>query len=158
MPFSFQWWLLTALAVLVGCRSVPDTPAPEVGQPPAPTTQVFQVRGVVKEIRSQGRTLLIRHEEIPDYMDAMTMPFTLNEEWVFDVLTVGSTIQATLVVDGGKSWGKLADLKVSVAGKDGAAATLRAAAAEDVTHVRWIFAKPIAPGAEGTISYRGMVK
>lgn len=65
---------------------------------------------------------------------------------------------AEVSVDGGKSWGKLADLKVSVAGKDGAAATLRAAAAEDVTHVRWIFAKPIAPGAEGTISYRGMVK
>lgn len=65
---------------------------------------------------------------------------------------------AEVSVDGGKSWGKLADLKVLVAGEDGAAATLRAAAAEDVTHVRWIFAKPIAPGAEGTISYRGMVK
>jgi len=46
----------------------------------------------------------IAHEAIPGYMEAMTMPFTLDEEWVFDVLTSGSTIQATLVVDGGRSW------------------------------------------------------
>jgi hypothetical protein len=27
-----------------------------------------------------------------------------------------------------------------------------------VTHVRWVFATPIAPGATGTVSYRGIIK
>jgi hypothetical protein len=29
---------------------------------------------------------------------------------------------------------------------------------QDVTHVRWIFADAIAPGATRTVSYRGVVK
>ncbi|MBK9002866.1 MAG: hypothetical protein IPM67_05565 [Sphingomonadales bacterium] len=65
---------------------------------------------------------------------------------------------AEVSVDGGVSWGKLTELKVAVKGIDGAPATVRAAAAEDVTHVRWVFTAPIAPGAQGTVSYRGLIK
>ena len=65
---------------------------------------------------------------------------------------------AEVSVDGGKSWGKLAGLKVTVPGVDGSATTERAASAEDVTHVRWVFAEPIAPGAKGSVSYRGLIK
>jgi protein SCO1/2 len=46
----------------------------------------------------------IAHEEIPGYMDPMTMPFTLRDEWAFSELEPGSQIQATLVVDTGLSW------------------------------------------------------
>jgi hypothetical protein len=65
---------------------------------------------------------------------------------------------ADVSVDGGATWGKLADLKVSVKQSDGSAPVVRAAAPEDVTHVRWVFASAIAPGAEGSVSYRGLVK
>lgn len=65
---------------------------------------------------------------------------------------------ADLSVDGGANWGKLADLSVAAKTGDGIATAPRAASAEDVTHVRWIFTTPIAPGAQGSVSYRGMVK
>jgi uncharacterized repeat protein (TIGR01451 family) len=65
---------------------------------------------------------------------------------------------AEVSVDGGKSWGKLAELKVTAKNTDGMGDVLRAATAEDVTHVRWVFTTPIAPGAKGSVSYRGLIK
>lgn len=65
---------------------------------------------------------------------------------------------AEVSVDSGKNWGKLADLKVAAKSADGLADLVRAAAVEDVTHVRWVFPGAIPPGGEGTLSYRGIVK
>jgi len=64
---------------------------------------------------------------------------------------------AEVSVDGGKSWGKLEALTVVATAADGSSAS-RAATPQDVTHVRWVFKTPIAPGASGTISYRGVIK
>jgi uncharacterized repeat protein (TIGR01451 family) len=61
--------------------------------------------------------------------------------------------EASVSVDGGKSWGQLAALTVAQA--DG---TRRAATAADVTHIRWSFSQPIAAGSGGTLSFRGTVK
>ena len=60
---------------------------------------------------------------------------------------------AKVSVDGGKSWGQLAAL--TIASPDG---TRRPAATADVTHIRWNFAQPIAAGAGGQLSFRGIVK
>ena len=60
---------------------------------------------------------------------------------------------ADFSVDGGKSWGALSALKVK--GADG---KLRAAAASDITHVRWAFAKAIPVGGTGKLSFRGVVR
>ena len=60
---------------------------------------------------------------------------------------------AVYSVDGGKSWGPLASLRVPTA--DG---KTRPATANDVTHVRWSFAKAIPAGAGGQVSFRGVVK
>ena len=56
-------------------------------------------------------------------------------------------------VDGGKSWGQLASLRIANA--DG---TSRAAQPADVTHIRWAFAQPIGAGNAGELSFRGVVK
>ncbi len=58
----------------------------------------------------------------------------------------------TVSVDGGKSWGKLAELKVTAT--DG---TMRAATHEDVTHVRWVLAS-IAPGEKGRLTYPAIIR
>ena len=60
---------------------------------------------------------------------------------------------AIVSVDGGKSWGPMATLKVRKA--DG---TFRPAYPEDVTHVRWAMKAPIPVGAEGKLSFRGIVR
>lgn len=65
---------------------------------------------------------------------------------------------ADVSVDGGTNWGKLPALKVKTKAADGTAQVERAAGAEDVTHVRWVFADAIAPGAKRKLSYRGVVK
>lgn len=60
---------------------------------------------------------------------------------------------ALVSIDGGKSWGALAALKVR-----NADATFRPALPSDVTHVRWSFNKPINAGEAGKLSFRGVVK
>jgi uncharacterized repeat protein (TIGR01451 family) len=55
-------------------------------------------------------------------------------------------------VDGGKSWGKLAALKL--ANPDG---SQRSATHADVTHVRWVIPS-IAPGAEGRLTYPAIIR
>ena len=60
---------------------------------------------------------------------------------------------AVVSVDGGKSWGALASLKV--ANPDG---SRRSAVAADVTHIRWSLGRPIAAGAGGELSFRGVVE
>ena len=65
---------------------------------------------------------------------------------------------AEVSIDGGKSWGKLEQLKVATKSADGLTDIMRAAVAEDVTHVRWVFATPITPGSSGSVSYRGLIK
>ena len=68
---------------------------------------------------------------------------------------------ALVSVDGGKNFGKLADLTVTetvaVADADAAPVT-RPAKASDATHVRWVLTSPIAPGASGELRFRGVVK
>jgi protein SCO1/2 len=46
----------------------------------------------------------VAHEEIKDYMPAMTMPFKLRADWAFEVLAPGDQVSATLVVDGTDFW------------------------------------------------------
>jgi hypothetical protein len=65
---------------------------------------------------------------------------------------------AEVSVDGGKSWGKLSALSVRAKSAAGSGEVTRAATPEDVTHVRWVFSNAIAPGSEGTVSYRGIIK
>lgn len=55
--------------------------------------------------------------------------------------------------DGGNAYGALPSLKVT--GADG---KKRPAQPADVTHLRWTLAKAVAPGAQGTVSYRAVLK
>jgi uncharacterized repeat protein (TIGR01451 family) len=69
------------------------------------------------------------------------------------VFAGGESTGAIFSVDGGKSWGALAALRVANA--DG---TRRPAQRADVTHIRWTFVQPIAAGASGQLSFGGVVK
>lgn len=60
---------------------------------------------------------------------------------------------AQVSIDGGQSWGPLAALKVREA--DG---RWRNARPEDVTHVRWALKQAIPAGAQGRLSFRGIVR
>ena len=59
----------------------------------------FDLQGKVLSVDKAGKKASIAHEEIPGFMTAMTMDFSIKEDWVWDDLTVGSEIKAELVVD-----------------------------------------------------------
>lgn len=65
----------------------------------------------------------------------------------------GQNAKFEVSVDGGASYGVLPSLRVT--GADGKP---RPAQPADVTHLRWTLARTVAPGAEGTVSYRAVLK
>src|SRR5262245_4278487 len=52
----------------------------------------YVVRGVVKEIRAGEHQLVIAHEEIPGFMDAMTMPFRVKDAEILTNVAAGAKI------------------------------------------------------------------
>ena len=66
--------------------------------------QRYDLKGVVVSVDKRGSTVTIAHQAIPNYMEAMTMPFKLKDEWAFDKMAPGNRVQATLVIDGLRSW------------------------------------------------------
>lgn len=73
---------------------------------------------------------------------------------------------ALVSVDGGKTFGRLSELRVvstdsTASQSDGetpAPSVTRAAQPADVTHIRWTFPDSIAAGQSGELSFRGSVK
>jgi protein SCO1/2 len=82
--------------------------------------QRYQLVGVVvASSRDQG-TITLDHEAVADFMGAMTMPFNVRDDWVFDAAVADARVTATLVVDGRSSW--LEDVVVRRPAAAGAAA------------------------------------
>ena len=71
----------------------------------APTnTQSFVVKGTIRELKPDGRTAVIRHEEIVNYMEAMTMPFRVRDTNELAGLKPGDEVNFRLVVTEDASW------------------------------------------------------
>jgi len=69
-----------------------------------PPERRYDVEGTVVSVDAKRKQVTINHQDIPGYMDAMTMPLSLKEEWPYKVLSTGDRIQAVLVVQGDQSW------------------------------------------------------
>jgi protein SCO1/2 len=85
--------LLILAAAQLACHSRPTGPE-----------QRYPIKGKVVAVEKRDSTVTIAHEAIPGYMDAMTMPFKLKDERLLNDLAEGDRVQATLVVNGLKSW------------------------------------------------------
>ncbi len=98
--------MLTAVGALAGggCREqspvIPATPAAAGNV----STQHFAVKGVVRELKPDGRTVIIRHEEIPSYMEAMTMPFKVRDSNELTRVKAGDEVAFRLNVTEDESW------------------------------------------------------
>ena len=75
MQFVCALLLIGMLGFTVSCEKSPGT-IPATNAPPnkSSTQQVFQVKGLVTAVKPREKTVEIKHEEIPGYMPAMTMP------------------------------------------------------------------------------------
>jgi protein SCO1 len=85
----------------------------------AGNAQRYELKGTVVSIDRRGETITVAHQEIPGYMEAMAMPFKPKDNWVLDQAQPGNRIQATLVVDGLRSW--LEDVVITQETTDNAA-------------------------------------
>jgi protein SCO1/2 len=70
----------------------------------SPTEKHYDLKGKVITVDKEKRELTIAHEDVKDYMESMTMPFSVKEDWVYEIAAPGNQITATLVVDGTQSW------------------------------------------------------
>ena len=75
-----------------------------IESPAASDETVYPMRGVVREVRQDDASVVIEHEDVPGFMPAMTMPFNVRDEALFDQLKDGEAIAFELVVKGTSSW------------------------------------------------------
>lgn len=64
----------------------------------------YELKGTVVSVDPPQQVVVISHDEIVGYMEAMTMPFTLKQKRFYNTLAPGDQIQATLVLTGDRSW------------------------------------------------------
>jgi protein SCO1/2 len=84
--------------------SCTKTPSPADAPVASTNQQTFQAKGVVKELRPDGKTVIIQHEAISNYMQAMTMPFEVHDTNELRGLQTGDSITFRLTVTDVSGW------------------------------------------------------
>lgn len=99
--------------LLLGCspaRSTSESPAVTPTQPaaasqPANTNlQIFEVKGVVQSVSPAESKVVIKHEKIPNYMEAMTMPFDVKSVQELTGLSPGDEVTFRMLVTDDDGW------------------------------------------------------
>lgn len=73
------------------------TPKPEPAS--APSVVQYKVAGVVRRVKPDSGQVVIAHEAIPGFMNAMTMPFTLKDHSVLEDVEPGDEVEGELRVE-----------------------------------------------------------
>lgn len=155
--------LLFALALALPTSAFAQTPVAQSAV--ALTSKVFVARPVTDAQGKKKNQLFAPDRVVPgealviilEYKNNAAKPatnFVINNPIPAAVLYTGAEQPwAVVSVDGGKTFGSLATLKVTAAdGKQ------RPALPSDVTHVRWKFVQPIPAAASGRVMFYGTVK
>ncbi len=77
--------------------------AQESGLSPSAARE-FAVKGVIRKLEPETGHVVIAHEAIPGFMEAMTMPFQAKKPSILTGLQAGDSIAFRLFVDEEKSW------------------------------------------------------
>src|SRR6266478_8530565 len=94
--------LLSGWLISTYVNSAAESPASS--SPGEANLRSFAARGVVKELKADGSTILLSHEAITNYMDAMTMPFKIKEPKEITGLRPGDQVSFRLSVTDTESW------------------------------------------------------
>ena len=104
------WKLLLSL-VLLGLTPSCATKSPSTRAVPAAAAapasanpRIYQVKGIVVELLPAEKTVRIQHEEIPSYMEAMTMPFEVKDTNELAGLSAGDTVTFRMLVTENDGW------------------------------------------------------
>ena len=105
--------LLAALFSVTGCHS--NSNSSSSSNASAPDFKTYHLRGKVVSTNSATGEVTLKHEAIPGFMDAMTMPYKLKDPQILGELHPGDTITADLLVSQGADATILLDHIVVVA-------------------------------------------
>lgn len=83
-----------------GESSKPETESESASE----SLRIFEVQGVVEELLPDGRTVQIRHDEIPGYMKAMSMPFDVKDPDELEGLTPGDRVGFRMLITPDDGW------------------------------------------------------
>lgn len=102
-PTRVLWFLpvLVAASMFVSCSEQKREPAKRDSGAEA---RRYLVKGVVRELKPDRRTVVIRHEAISNYMEAMTMPFRVRATNDLEGLQPGDEVNFRLQVTEDSSW------------------------------------------------------
>lgn len=92
MSFRFSVLFLVSVLLFTACQKAQQ-------QTVSADAKYYPLRGKILAVDKAKKTATIKHEEIPDYMDAMTMEFPVRADHVWNDLTKDAEIRADLVVD-----------------------------------------------------------
>ena len=95
--------MVIAAFLIVSC-SEPKREAETAKRDSAAPVRSYLVKGAVRELKPDGRAIVIRHEEIPGYMEAMTMPFRVRATNELAGLKPGDEVSFRLQVTEDSSW------------------------------------------------------
>jgi protein SCO1 len=103
-PWLTKVFMAAALALgLVGCKPAASATATG-GSSAAETPREYSVRGVVRRVEPERRSVVVKHEEIPGFMPAMTMPFDVKEPKELNGLKPGDQISFRMLVTTNDGW------------------------------------------------------
>ncbi|MFO0956851.1 MAG: SCO family protein [Isosphaeraceae bacterium] len=88
--------LIVALALL---QAACNRPMPTQKIEPDHEWLSYDLVGVVRQVEPEGHRVTIRHEAIPGFMAAMTMPFVLDDEDLLAELHPGDEVAGKLAVE-----------------------------------------------------------
>ncbi len=93
--------LLSVVAGLTSCHSQRNT---------KPEPRRYRLTGTIVSVDKQAQQAVIQHDEIPGYMSAMTMAYTIRDSRALQQLAPGDLISADLIVEEDRSWLENIDL------------------------------------------------
>jgi protein SCO1/2 len=69
-----------------------------------PEARTYQLQGQVLAVKPETREILIKHEDIPGFMPAMTMPYQVKDVAILEGKAAGDLVTATLMVAPDFAW------------------------------------------------------
>ena len=102
---SIKWYVSVGLLIATaGVLLAAAIQRPSYKTDTATPKQRFHVRGEIRSVDLEGKSVEIKHEEIPNYMAAMTMPFNVRNVSLLRGLKPGDEVGFELVVTDDDSW------------------------------------------------------
>jgi Cu/Ag efflux protein CusF len=80
----FSLKLVLIATFLASCANVDSSSADK---------QIYRTSGVIKKINAESNTIAIYHEDIPGYMAAMEMDFTVGDKAIFENARAGDRVE-----------------------------------------------------------------